>query len=511
MDQKLLLVKCICLLYREAEIDQKGTSAVLCVEALETVKTPEASMEAQSGKECLIGLHETVRWMIDNKEDKAFDKTQLLQRVRVNTKDESYLYNAVVDGVEKLDDKDQIQEQIVGYRQEIKQYLSGIKIDKIIVDKFRRLKMSGEKVNYTEFVREVVSELEPYTKSGDNNSISSLVDSVSLENEDDISDMMEKSRKETSGEGIIRTGYQGINRMLGDHGGFRRGEMVVIPALQHNFKSGFALNLFKQAALYNTPYMRDPAKKPMMIHLSLENELTQNITWLYSNLKENEDQAPCDPNTVDLREASKYVKERMGATGYRIEMLRVDPSSFTFFDMFDLIMNFESQGYEVHMIVCDYLSMMSKQGCTQGPAGTEIRDLFRRVRNFMGPRGITFVTPHQFSTEAKMLVRQGVEEFVKEVANKGYYDSCKTIDQEVDLEINIHIERIPGIGAFLTCQRGKHRKVNITPEKDHYTVLPFDDKLLLGGILDDINGADSSRKSVGGRAMGEGGDDWFDL
>lgn len=107
-----------------------------------------------------------------------------------------------------------------------------------------------------------------------------------------------------------------------------------------------------------------------------------------------------------------------------------------------------------------------------------------------------------------MLVRQGVDSFVQEIANKGYYDSCRTIDQEVDLEIYIHIEKVPGQGSFLTCQRGKHRGVKITKAEHLYSVLPFSD---IGGIKDDVNSDDMSSSSVGGKPLAEGGGDWFDL
>lgn len=97
--------------------------------------------------------------------------------------------------------------------------------------------------------------------------------------------------------------------------------------------------------------------------------------------------------------------------------------------------------------------------------------------------------------------------FVKEVANKGYWDSCKAIDQEVDLEIIIHKEIRNG-SSYLAVQRGKHRKVKVTPEEHLYTVLPFQP---VGGIPDDINGADRSLTHVGGRQNGnsEGEAEWW--
>ena len=124
-------------------------------------------------------------------------------------------------------------------------------------------------------------------------------------------------------------------------------------------------------------------------------------------------------------------------------------------------------------------------------------------------RKITLITPHQLSTEAKMLIRQGNEEsFVRDIANKGYYDSCKTIDQEVDLEIYIHIVKADN-RSWLTVQRGKHRLIQQTKEEYKYCVLPFSD---IGDIRDDVNGQDTSRKKPAGPAEGEQPAFWdFDM
>lgn len=98
-----------------------------------------------------------------------------------------------------------------------------------------------------------------------------------------------------------------------------------------------------------------------------------------------------------------------------------------------------------------------------------------------------------------MLVRNGLEDtFVKEIANKGYYDGCKTIDQEVDLELYIHIVKFNS-RSWLTVQRGKHRLTKPTPDENNYIALPFED---IGNIRDDINGPDTSRKKPGGNPVG---------
>lgn len=500
MDPKLLLVKCITLLYRESQLGAQTNSAELCKEVIEAIRLPEATMEVDSGREVLVGLRGTVLYMAENPATHVYDKAPLLQRIRVNVKDDQYLYQAVEDSTAEATDVE-IQKEVSAYRRELLDYLNRGKVDALIKNAFNQIIHKRGQVDYRAFAQTLMTELEPHTHASGSQKAAGVVDTLDFNDTQGMEDFLTRAQEETSTEGVLRTGWQAINRMFGEQGGARRGEMILTAALQHNFKTGLTLNLFKHFALYNKPHMRDPKLKPLLIHLSAENELATNIMWLYVNLKENETGEICDPSTIDPKEAREYVKARMEATGYHIHMRRVDPSVFTIFDYADMVADFESKGYEIHAIVIDYLNMFNKRGCAQGPAGADVRDIFRRVRNIGAPRGITTVTPHQLSTEAKALVRQNVDNFVKEIANKGYYDSCRTIDQEVDMEIMIHIEKHDG-KSYLTCQRGKHRKVSITKDADLYTVLPFSPA---GGVRDDIDSDDTSMTSVGGGLNSEGG------
>lgn len=115
-------------------------------------------------------------------------------------------------------------------------------------------------------------------------------------------------------------------------------------------------------------------------------------------------------------------------------------------------------------------------------------------------RNITYITPHQLSSEAQQLTRDNVEDFVKTVADKGYYDGCKRLGQEPDVETAIHLVTENG-RKYLTAQRGKHRNT-VTPEKDQYFVLPFEE---VGTIPWDIDKDYEITCAVpGGGALGSG-------
>ncbi len=506
MDPKLLLVMTITLLYKESLLSNKsaGNSSDLAKQLINTIKLPEVvTIDRDTNREVILALRATVLWMADNSTDYQYDSEELLQRIRVNVGDDQHLFNAIKDIIQQpVIDPSANLKFVLSYRKTLKEHLDHLQIKIVLKDAYSKANFDSEGISdWTSFALEVADRLEPFTSKSDDDDHPSIVGGVSFNNKEDLSKMMLAGKQELSMDGVLKTGWQAINRMLGKAGGFRRGETCVISALQHNYKSGFLMSLLKHFALYNTPYMRDPSKKPMLLFISYENELKDNIMWLYKSLRESETGEYCDISMLDPDEAAAYTVEKLGVNGYQVEMLRIDPSDFTYRDLFDLVLKYESMGYEIHALLVDYLNMQSKKGCNQGPHGDDIRDLFRRVRNFTSKRGILLITPHQMSVDAKLLVRNGTERLVQAAANKGYYDGCKRIDQEVDLEILVNKEMV-GLEAYLDVYRGKHRGVEVTPPVHLGTVLKFE---AIGGILDDINGRDLSRKYIGGHSMADGG------
>ena len=337
MDSKLLLVKVITLLYRESELENNSNnSADLARSVIASIKLPESVMDTDNGREVLVGLRATALWMTDNPVNHKYDRSVLLQRIRVNTGEHESLYSAIESGTEPLEDEGSVKRLILEYKNSLNSYLKHGKVEEIIKNASNKVMFHKETIDWNHFLKDFVDELEPFMSEGNVESHPAIVGQVDFDNEDALRAMMNSAQEEIAADGVIKTGWQAINRMTGDHDGIRRGAFVNVGALQHNFKTGFTLNLFKHACIYNKPYMRDPNKKPLNIHLSLENDLNSNIMQLYASLKENETGEPVDIKTVDIPEAAKYVRGRLQATGYSIRMLRVDPSDFGFRDMFDL-------------------------------------------------------------------------------------------------------------------------------------------------------------------------------
>jgi len=510
MDNKLLLTNSIVLLYRESQFaDPVDNSADLVKSIIDQVKLPETSIGIDSDKSIVSALKKTALDMSCNPPSHKYELSELLLRIRINCSDDDRLYDGLSEGITSELNESSLRRICLNLRQQLRNFIDYQKVTEITTRAANKLRFESDKIpDLRVFTAQVCADLEPYQCNSDYDD-PSIVDDIDFSNIDSVNKMYDDLEKQETGQKIIKLGWQGINRML--QGGIRRGEAIILSALQHNYKTGFGLSIFKHTALYNNAYdmLNDKTKKPLLLRLSFEDAGKNNMQFLYQSLYENENLKPVpDYGTNTSKEITKYVIERMKINGWEIMIKRVDPSNWSYREIQNLVLKLESEGYEIVMCQLDYLGLVPTTGCIQGPHGVDKRDLWRRTRNFMSRRDITLFSPHQMSTDAKQLVRDGrADTLVQEVAGKGYYEGSKQLDQEVDLELHIHIVKING-KSYLCVQRGKHRVIKQTPEKDLYCVLPFDP---IGGIRDDVNGPDTTMRKPGGSPMSEGGGNaWWD-
>jgi len=499
MDDRLILVKCITLLYRESMITEKTeNSSDLVRTILESIRLPEYNLSINHDRDVLSSLKDTALYMCSGELEQVYEKEELLQRLKVNCGSDNKIYEALEQGISKDMDEGSLKRTVLGIRKFINDVFRENEIVKIVKEASVSVNFNRDKIkSLRNFVSELVSKLEPYQIEA-NRKDPAIVSAVDVGDTASLATVFDEVKAMADTTGLLLTGWQGLNEML--QGGFRRGEQIVLPALQHKYKTGFTLSLFKQMAVYNKPIMINPNKKPCLVRISFEDSLATNLQFLYQNIYFNETEKLADIKSLTTAQMAGYVKEKMSVNGYHIKMLRVNATEWTYKDLQNYILELEANGYEVHACVVDYLPMLPTTGCEEGPMGHSLRDLYRRTRGFFSARKITLITPHQLSTDAKQLVRDGRQDFVKLLPGNGYYAGSKQIDQEVDLEIFLHIEKLNG-RSYLTIQRGKHRGVDVIPETQMYIVLNFPTR---GPIPDDLGKAPSHSRKVGGGPVGSG-------
>lgn len=471
MEPKLLLVKCLTLIYRERQLkDLADSSADLVKTALETVSLPEPTVGLHSDADILRSLKETILELCQSGDE--IDLVTLLQRVKLNCSYDDNLYETIEQGLTAELTPEAIKRTITNLRKSLNNYFRLRQIDEVLsraAYKFRYHRDDIKDVN--EFIASLVGQLEPLTINTTYKDPAVVTD-VDLSDDSAMLQLFTEVKTRNTSDGIMRLGWEKINRML--QGGLRRGETIMSLALPHKYKTGFSLSIFAQVALFNKPYMLDPNKKPLLLRISFEDPSVSDVQFIYQYLHFNETGEKADVQGVSVEEMTRYVKSRLSVNGYHIKLMHVDPSQWTYKNICNKILELEAKGYEIHLLVVDYLSKMPTTGCVTGPSGIDLRDMVRRIRNFCAPRKITFYTPHQLSTEAKQLIRNGVAEdrFVKELIGKGYSEGSKQLDQEVDCELYFHLFSVKR-KTYLSVQRGKHRIPTILDERYKYVIFEF--------------------------------------
>lgn len=503
MDSKLLLAKAIMLLYRESLItDKNENSADLVRTTLESIKAPEVIVGFNADREIIVSLKKTVLEMCENPLDHEYVKEDLLQAIRSNCHNDDSLYESIAQGLEAEMIEGALKRSIVNLRKNLVNYFREESFSKILNKAAWDFRHEREKIkSFPAWVSELCSQMEAYQVSS-NKKDPAIIESVSIADENSINQVFMNIEEQQHGSKMLRTGWQAINDML--QGGFRPSEEWVIGALQHNWKTGFSLSLFKQFSLYNQAWTHTPGKKPMLLRISFEDPLNLNFQFLYKSLKENETgEVFKDDGSVSPQEKSKYVQEKLSINGWHVEFLYVNPSLWTYKDICNKIIEYEADGYEVICCMVDYILKVPTTGCDQGPAGVDIRNMYERLKNFFAPRKTIFITPHQLSTEAKMMIREGKQDFVKQLPGGGYYAGSKQIDQVVDGELFIHIEKF-NREAYLTVQLGKLRRIEQVADEDKYVCYKF---LKKGVILDDVGKSNSGYRKLGMAPIDSGGEE----
>ena len=490
-------------MYRESLLNMEEDSTKdLVRKVIEAIKTPEVSIGITKDLEIINALKATATEMVNHDKSHKYQKDILLQQLQVNCGADESTYESLQSGIEPEMTEDENKLTVINIRTAIATHFKHGKIEEVLSKRFSEFKFKRSSIkNINKWINTMIAELEPFQVVGQERD-SAIIDEVDISDKESINRVYASIKEENEGGGGFITGFQGINKMIG--GKFRLGEQWGLYGLQHNYKTGFSLTIFKQICMYNTPTLKDPKKKPLLLRISFEDSLVLNFQYLYKNMWENETGkvlSKKDLAEMDIGVMTEYVTNKLSATGFHVKLLFVNPSDWTYKDICNLVLKYEAEGYEVQMVMVDYLTKISKEGCTQGATGQDVRNLFERIKAFMASKGILFITPHQLSTEAKGLMRDGYNDFVKRLPGGGYTADSKQIDQVIDGELFFHIERLKGKNeAYFTVQGGKLRRIEQVDEDDKYRVYKFVRK---GVILDDLNKPDSSMLKVGGTPLGE--------
>lgn len=466
-----ILLKCVLLLYRENELKRENeeyleSSGDLIKSILNMYKNRKMLFTSESS--VTDNLKQLVIEMVNNPEN--FDSTMLIHQLDTILKDKESELASITKQIETEISPQGMKRSVVTLRNSLTNHYKELEFGRLISTTMMKLKNNELEGSVQEYTSSLIDQLESLTIKSTSKD-PGIVDELDI-TDTDMDRVFKKVKSQDEG-CRLKTGWKELNEMLG--GGFRYGEMALTSGIQHAYKSGFLRSLFAQLCMYNKPVMKDPNKKPLALFISFEDDSEVILKFFYHYLYFTENNATPDTTNLDTKEASEYLKDRLSKNGFNVKIIRVDPTEWTYTHLVNKLLNYEAAGYELHFLVIDYLSKLPTTGCNRtGAMGTDIRDLFDRVRNYNSARSTLVITAQQLNVEVKQLLKNGISDknLVKEIAGKGYYEGSKQIDQVVDLEIHHHIAKV-GNGYVLTFQRGKRRYPEVIPDSKKYFMLPF--------------------------------------
>lgn len=499
MDVKALLAKCISLLFREGQSGENDLSKQLVLDVITTLKINSNDV---SGTDSTVNeLKNVVLNMVSKEHPTPYN--DLIQHIRIACSSDVVLFESIQDNISFQLDEDELKRTILSYRFELNKYLKEKKatmlLDKMTFDlKFNRDKI-GDLNQYMSSNLNGIIDLVNY--SGEE--IPGIICEVDLSDIDAVAEQFELIRKENDGSRTIKMPWQAMNRMT--RGGLRLGQLTTVGGLAHNNKTGVSLSMFISGCIFNNPknLQTDQKKKPLMLLISFEDDMLIVLFNLYILLKENLENVKItdeDKQRLSSREAAEYVYKKLSDTGYDIRIIRADSSTWSYAEIQSCILQFESQGYEIHLTLIDYLNLANKNGLSHSRADADIQELFRRTKNFFAAKNIALLTPVQLSPDAMELKRQGNKMLSMQISDGSYYEGCRGLSREPELELFVDIVKDNG-RKYQTFARGKHRGQNDTPEEHKFFILEFQK---IGGLRWDVNGTDTSLSKFGSVRNAEG-------
>lgn len=372
------------MLYRESLLTTKTeNSSELVRNVLSKIKTSEIGLGLKTEDDVVSELKRLLNSMCENELSFQYDASDLLQSLRIILAGDVKSYESLDIALHEELTESGNKRSIISMRKRLTDFFKELDVAEILNTASYRFKFKRDEITDTKkFIGEIISSLEPLqvnTLAKD----PAITGDIDLGDDESLHRLFRDIKEANKGNNIYKTGWKALDRML--HGGFRPG-MNVIGALQHKYKTGFSLTLFKQLSLYNKPLTEDKTKKPLLLRISFEDDLELNLQFLYQSLKYDETREQVDVKNVDIAEMSNYVKNRLQVNGFHIKLLRVNPDQWTYMSICNKIVELEAEGYNVEVLMMDYLSKVPTTGCTNtGAIGTDVCDLFSRVRNFCSP------------------------------------------------------------------------------------------------------------------------------
>ena len=306
---------------------------------------------------------------------------------------------------------------------------------------------------------------------------SETIDVVDMTNPSSIKKALTiyKNKRKSS---VFKTGLKQLNRMLGENGGFLRGEFGAFAASSHNFKSGM---LMKCARWFCTKSdIPVPAgMTPTVVLISLENEMPENTMDMLKEAYVDIYRQPI-PEGIKEDELIESISDYYSQKNIKFVMYRFD-ENFGFSDFVKLMTSLKNRGCCVIASVIDYITLMRLEGDDKDNQPKRLQKLGQHFANYAKRNDMLILSGLQLNSAADELNASGKTNVVK-LYNAFHLSDCKGLIKELDILIFMYIEENQDGVPFLTLAFRKHRGCKRPPKKEQYAAYRFHPVM---GILED--------------------------
>jgi replicative DNA helicase len=340
-----------------------------------------------------------INLFLTEKVEKRISKKIFILEKILNENADKDMYRIIVDSIEELSNED-----IYNIRKFINERLRFIYIYEDL-ENIEELLVKIQS-NDIESLEEVANEYETVIKSHFSKIVKTKSNTLDIVNDlvlnaEGIRTLAEDQYNILNKKGYeLSTGVKELDNFF--NGGIRRGEYYLIGAKTGGFKSGTLLNLAYYLKLYNPKIETlDPTKKPLIIYFSMEN--TQRLTFrrtakLLLNYSKN------DLKTLDPETVTKQLEEKLNSIGdsnCHIKLYYQPSHTVTVTDLYGLIDELESEGYEIVSIIADYIKLFKPE---HGSKLKELRhimsDTSRALADLGTQKDIAIISAFQLNRDA---------------------------------------------------------------------------------------------------------------
>lgn len=224
-------------------------------------------------------------------------------------------------------------------------------------------------------------------------------------NLDSLTNLAVETVKEVSTPGYyLNTGLMNLDNAMG--GGLKRGALTLFGAVTAGFKSGMMLNLMCSIKIFSKNIETfDKTKKPCLIMLSMENTQSETFKRMtaYANNMGTVDIKTKDPKELAEKTIEALTPVNTSSPDTNIKLLYRPSNSIDINDIYSIISDAETEGYEVVALFVDYLSTMNSrrfQAKDMQSKTLALEDNARELYNLAINKKIAVVSGFQLNRQA---------------------------------------------------------------------------------------------------------------